>query len=398
VLNCLAQERRRRAGTADAPDLREVVDDRAGFVRVTAAMASKIKVGVLGATGMVGQRFVALLDAHPSFEVTAVAASPASAGKSYADAVAGRWTLATAVPGATAKLTVGNAADVAAIAGQVDFVFCAVDMAKDATAKLEEDYARAETPVVSNNSAHRWTPDVPMMIPEINADHMGVIEAQRRRLGVKRGFIAVKPNCSIQSYVPAIHPLLGFGPTKVAVCTYQAISGAGKTFESWPEMVDNVIPFIKGEEDKSETEPLKVWGSISGGKIQNATAPVIAAQCLRVPVSDGHMAAVSVAFERKPSKDQILSAWKEFGGKPQQLGLPSAPRPFLHYFEEDDRPQTRLDRDAGGGQAITLGRLRPDPIFDWRFIALSHNTVRGAAGGAVLTAELLAAEGYLTAK
>jgi len=361
-------------------------------------MAPKLKVGVLGATGMVGQRFVALLDAHPWFDVTAVAASAASSGKSYADAVSGRWTLPTPIPGAAARLTVGNAADVAAIAGQVDFVFCAVDMTKDATAKLEEDYARAETPVISNNSAHRWTPDVPMMIPEINADHAKIIETQRRRLGAKRGFIAVKPNCSIQSYVPAIHPLLGFGPTKIAVCTYQAISGAGKTFESWPEMIDNVIPFIKGEEEKSETEPLKIWGVISDGKIQTATTPVITAQCLRVPVTDGHMAAVFVAFERKPSKDQILSAWREFGGKPQQLGLPSAPKPFLRYFEDETRPQTKLDRDAGHGQAVTIGRLRPDPIFDWRFVALSHNTVRGAAGGAVLTAELLMSAGYLTAR
>jgi aspartate-semialdehyde dehydrogenase len=361
-------------------------------------MPSKLKVGVLGATGMVGQRFVALLDAHPWFDLTAVAASSASAGKPYADAVAGRWTLASPVPSTAAKLTVGNASDVAAIADQVDFVFCALDMAKDATAKLEDDYARAETPVMSCNSAHRWTPDVPMMIPEINAEHAKIIEAQRRRHGTRRGFVAVKPNCSIQSYVPAIHPLLGFGPTRIAVCTYQAISGAGKTFESWPEMVDNVIPFIPGEEEKSEKEPLKVWGSIAGGKIQNATAPVITAQCLRVPVSDGHMAAVFVAFERKPSKDQFLSAWKEFAGRPQQLELPSAPRPFLTYFEDDTRPQTRLDRDAGRGQAVTIGRLRPDAIFDWRFVALSHNTVRGAAGGAVLTAELLASDGYLTAK
>ena len=361
-------------------------------------MLNKLKVGVLGATGMVGQRFVALLDGHPWFDVTAVAASATSAGKSYADAVASRWTLPTPVPAAAAALTVGNAADVAAIADRVDFVFCAVDMAKDATAKLEDDYARAETPVVSSNSAHRWTPDVPMMIPEINADHARVIEAQRRRLGVKRGFIAVKPNCSIQSYVPAIHPLLGFGPTRIAVCTYQAISGAGKTFETWPEMVDNVIPFIKGEEEKSENEPLKIWGTIAGGRIVHAPGPAISAQCLRVPVSDGHMAAVSVAFERRPSKGQILSAWKEFAGRPQQLELPSAPRPFLIYFDDDSRPQTRLDRDAGRGQAITIGRLRPDPIFDWRFVALSHNTVRGAAGGAVLTAELLHSEGYLTAK
>jgi aspartate-semialdehyde dehydrogenase len=361
-------------------------------------MASKLKVGVLGATGMVGQRFVSLLDGHPWFEVTCVAASAASSGKSYSDAVAGRWTLPTPVPAATAKLTVRNASEIAAIADRVDFVFCAVDMPKDATAKLEEDYARAETPVISNNSAHRWTPDVPMMIPEINAHHAGVIEAQRRRLASKRGFIAVKPNCSIQSYVPAIHPLLGFGPTQLMVCTYQAISGAGKTFETWPEMVDNVIPFIKDEERKSETEPHKVWGQIVDGKIQSATAPVIGAQCIRVPVSDGHMAAVSVAFERKPSREHILSAWSEFRGKPQQLALPSAPVPFLHYFEDDARPQTRLDRDAGRGQAVTIGRLRPDPIFDWRFVALSHNTVRGAAGGSVLTAELLTSEGYLAAK
>jgi len=361
-------------------------------------MSKKLKVGVLGATGMVGQRFVALLDGHPWFEVTAVAASPASAGKSYAEAVAGRWTLPTAIPTAAAALTVGNAAEIAAIAGQVDFVFCAVDMPKAETAKLEEDYARAETPVISNNSAHRWTPDVPMMIPEINADHARIIEAQRQRLEVKRGFIAVKPNCSIQSYVPAIHPLLSFGPTKIAVSTYQAISGAGKTFETWPEMIDNVIPFIPGEEEKSEKEPGKIWGTIAGGKIQSAAAPIITAQCIRVPVSDGHMAAVFVAFERKPSREQILAAWKDFSGKPQQLELPSAPRPFLHYFDDDTRPQTRLDRDAGRGQAVTIGRLRPDPIFDWRFVALSHNTVRGAAGGAVLTAELLASDGYLTAK
>jgi aspartate-semialdehyde dehydrogenase len=361
-------------------------------------MRNKLKVGVLGATGMVGQRFVSLLDGHPWFDLTAVAASASSAGKSYADAVAGRWTLPAPVPAAAAGLRVGNASDIRAIADQVDFVFCAVDMPRDATARLEEDYARAEIPVVSNNSAHRWTADVPMMIPELNADHAAVIEAQRRRLGTRRGFITVKPNCSLQSYVPAIHPLLGFGPTKIIVSTYQALSGAGKTFESWPEMVDNVIPFIGGEEEKSETEPLKIWGTLSGGKIEKATGPVISAQCYRVPVSDGHMAAVSVAFERKPARDQILSAWKEFAGRPQQLALPSAPRPFLHYFEDNDRPQTRLDRDAGRGQAITLGRLRPDPIFDWRFVGLSHNTVRGAAGGSVLTAELLASDGYLAAR
>jgi len=361
-------------------------------------MANKLKVGVLGATGMVGQRFVALLADHPWFEVSAVAASASSAGKSYADAVNGRWTLPTAVPGAVARQTVGNASDVSTIAEQCDFVVCAVDMDKAATAKLEEDYARAETPVVSNNSAHRWTPDVPMMIPEINGDHVSVIESQRRRLGTKRGFIAVKPNCSIQSYVPAIHPLKSFGPTKIAVCTYQAISGAGKTFESWPEMIDNVIPFIKGEEEKSEQEPLKIWGTVAGGEIVKAKAPVITAQCIRVPVSDGHMAAVFVQFEKKPSREQILSAWKEFSGKPQQQKLPSAPTPFLHYFEEENRPQTKLDRDAGNGQAVTIGRLREDAMFDWRFVALSHNTVRGAAGGAVLTAEQLRADGYLSSK
>lgn len=361
-------------------------------------MANKLKVGVLGATGMVGQRFVSLLSEHPWFEVTAVAASPSSAGKRYGEAVAGRWTLPGQVPAVAAGLVVGDASQVEAIASQVDFVFCAVDMDKAATAKLEEDYARAETPVVSNNSAHRGTPDVPMMIPEINDDHAAVIEAQRRRLGSKRGFVTVKPNCSLQSYVPAIHPLRSFGPSKLAVCTYQAISGAGKTFESWPEMVDNVIPFIKGEEEKSEQEPLKIWGAVKDGKIVNATAPVITAQCLRVPVSDGHMAAVFVSFEKKPSKEAMLSAWSEFAGRPQELGLPSAPRPFLHYFTDDSRPQTRLDRDAGNGQAVSIGRLRPDSVFDWRFVALSHNTVRGAAGGAVLTAELLKADGYLTAK
>jgi aspartate-semialdehyde dehydrogenase len=284
------------------------------------------------------------------------------------------------------------------MADKVDFVFCAVDMSKEATAKLEEDYARAETPLVSNNSAHRWTPDVPMMIPEINADHAKIIEAQRKRLGTRRGFLAVKPNCSIQSYVPAIHPLKSFGPKQIAVCTYQAVSGAGKTLESWPEMVDNVIPFIKGEEEKSEKEPLKIWGHIDGGEIRTASAPVITAQCLRVPVSDGHMAAVFVSFENKPSREAILSAWKEYSGKPQALNLPSAPKPFLHYFEDETRPQSKLDRDAGHGQAVTIGRLRSDNMFDWRFVALSHNTVRGAAGGAVLTAELLQAEGYLAPK
>jgi aspartate-semialdehyde dehydrogenase len=361
-------------------------------------MEKKLNVGVLGATGMVGQRFVALLESHPWFEVTAVAASASSAGRSYADAVSGRWLLESAIPPATAALVVGDASDIARIAASVDFVFCAVDMPKDATQKLEEDYARAETPVISNSSAHRWTPDVPTMIPELNSDHMAILDSQRRRLGTSHGFVAAKPNCSLQSYVPALDPLRSFGLTKVSVCTYQALSGAGKTHATWPEMDDNVIPFIKGEEEKTEQEPLKIWGTISDGKIVAASAPTISATCIRVPVSDGHMAAVSVSFERKPSREQILAAWSEVSGKPQKLALPSAPSPFLRYLEDDARPQTKLDRDAGNGMAVTIGRLRPDPIFDWRFVALSHNTVRGAAGGAVLTAELLAAEGYLRAK
>jgi aspartate-semialdehyde dehydrogenase len=376
-----------------APDRKPPVD-----ICYINRMANRLKVGVLGATGMVGQRFLLLLAEHPWFEVAAVAASPGSAGKPYAEAVQGRWTMPTPIPSAVAGMIVADASDVARVASSVDFVFCAVDMAKDLTAKLEEDYARAETPVISNNSAHRWTPDVPMMLPEINSDHAVIIESQRRRLGTRRGFMAVKPNCSIQSYVPAIHPLRSFGPQRLAVCTYQAVSGAGKTLAGWPEMVDNVIPFIKGEEEKSEQEPLKIWGTIRDGKIEKATAPAITAQCLRVPVSDGHMAAVFVAFERKPSREQILSAWQEYAGRPQALNLPSAPRPFLHYFEDETRPQTRLDRDLGHGQAVSIGRLRPDAVFDWRFVALSHNTVRGAAGGAVLTAELLSADGYLTAK
>jgi aspartate-semialdehyde dehydrogenase len=358
----------------------------------------KLKVGVLGATGMVGQRFVSLLAEHPWFEIASIAASPSSAGKSYADAVTSRWTMATPIPGVVAGMIVRDAADISRIAGEVDFVVCAVDMDKAATAKLEEDYARAETPVVSNNSAHRWTPDVPMMIPELNSAHAQVIEAQRKRLGTTRGFVTAKPNCSLQSYVPAIHPLMPYKPQKIVVCTYQAVSGAGKTLAGWPEMNDNVIPFIKDEERKSEEEPLKIWGAIQGGKIANAAGPTISAQCYRVAVSDGHMAAVCVGFEKKPAREQILAAWKEYAGRPQTLDLPSAPKPFLVYFEEDNRPQTKLDRDVGRGQAIALGRLRPDPILDWKFVALSHNTVRGAAGGAVLTAELLKVDGWLTAK
>jgi aspartate-semialdehyde dehydrogenase len=355
----------------------------------------KYRVGILGATGLVGQRFVSLLHQHPWFEVVAVAASPQSAGKTYAQAVSGRWVIGAQVPQAVAPLVMLDASAVEQVARQVDFVFCAVDMPKAQTRELEERYARSEVPVVSNNSAHRSTPDVPMMVPECNPEHAAMIVEQRKRLGTRKGFIAVKPNCSLQSYLPALHPLRERGLLRVSVCTYQALSGAGKTPATWPEMADNVIPFISGEEDKSEQEPLKIWGTLQGSAIQPATSPRISAQCIRVPVTDGHLAAVSVAFQDKPSREWILEQWKTFQGRPQQLRLPSAPAPFLRYFEEDARPQTRLDRDAGGGMAITLGRLRDDPVFDYKFVALSHNTVRGAAGGAILTAELLVAEGYL---
>ncbi len=357
-----------------------------------------LKVGVLGATGMVGQRFISLLENHPWFRVTVVAASAKSAGRTYADAVSGRWAMKKPVPAQVANLVVRDASDVAATAAEVDFVFCAVDMTKEQTRELEDAYAKHETPVVSNNSAHRATPDVPMMIPELNPEHADIIVVQRKRLGTRRGFVAVKPNCSLQSYVPAIHPLLDLGPRKVAVATYQAISGAGKTFDSWPEMVDNVIPFIKGEEEKSEQEPLKIWGRIVDGKIVAAREPVFSAQCIRVPVTDGHMAAVFVTLDRKASKEELIGRWREFVGKPQRLGLPSAPQPFLTYYEDDTRPQTRTDRDVGNGMGITVGRLRPDTLFDYRFVALSHNTVRGAAGGAILTAELLVADGYIQKK
>jgi aspartate-semialdehyde dehydrogenase len=356
------------------------------------------RVAVLGATGMVGQRFVALLERHPWFRVTEVAASPKSAGRPYREAVADRWALPTPMPERAAELVVRDASDVGAIADRVDFVFCAVDMTKDETRALEDAYAKAETPVVSNNSAHRATPDVPMMVPELNPEHAELVVAQRRRLGTKRGFVAVKPNCSLQSYVPAVHALRDLGPTKVSVATYQALSGAGKTHATYPEMADNVIPYIGGEEDKSENEPMRIWGRIEDGRIEPATVPTISAQCFRVPVSDGHLAAVAVALEKRASKDEIVSRWREFVGRPQKLDLPSAPKPFLIYRDESDRPQTRLDRDAGEGMAITLGRLRPDRILDWRFVGLSHNTVRGAAGGAVLTAELLVADGYLVKK
>lgn len=361
-------------------------------------MHQKLKVGIIGATGMVGQRFILLLQNHPSFTLTTLAASARSAGQSYARAVEGRWAMSEPVPASVADLPVLDASDIAAVAREVDFVFCAVDMPKDETLKLEEAYARAEIPVVSNNSAARMIDDVPMLIPEINADHSKVIEAQRRRLGTRRGFIAVKPNCSIQSYVPALEPLKEFGIKDVSVCTYQAISGAGKTFATWPEMVDNVIPFIKGEEEKSEKEPLKVWGTLKDGKIVNAAKPRISAQCLRVSAADGHMAAVSVSFDRKPTRQQILERWSAFAGIPQQLSLPHAPRQFLTWFEEDDRPQTRMDRDLEGGMGVSIGRLREDTIFDWKFVCLSHNTLRGAAGGAVLMAELLHAQGFIAPK
>ena len=355
----------------------------------------KYNVGIIGATGMVGQRFALLLSKHPWFDVKVVAASPRSAGKKLKDAIGSRWAMTEPMPAEVADLVVMDAtADVEKIAGMVDFVFCAVDMKKDEIKALEERYAKAECPVVSNNSANRGTPDVPMVVPELNPEHIEIIASQRKRLGTKRGFIAVKSNCSIQSYVPALHPLRKYGIKNVLACTYQAISGAGKTFETWPEMVDNLIPYIGGEEEKSENEPLKVWGKINGDVIENATTPNITTQCLRVAVSDGHTAAVFVSFDKKPSKEEILKAWKEFSGVPQELELPSAPKQFLNYFEEDNRPQAKLDRMLEGGMAVSIGRLREDKQYDYKFVCLSHNTLRGAAGGAVLLAELLAAKGY----
>ncbi len=354
----------------------------------------KYQVGIVGSTGTVGQRFVRLLERHPWFEVSALLASEINAGKTYAQAVAERWTQDAPVPAYAAGMILENGADVAALRGRVDFVFCAVGMGSEETRALEEQYARAEIPVVSNNSAHRFTADVPMVIPEVNPEHLEVIAAQRRRLGTKRGMIAVKSNCSLQSYVPLLHPLLRFGLKEVAVCTYQAISGAGKTFRTMPEIFDNLIPYIAGEEEKSEREPLKIWGKAENGKIVEAVAPRITAQCVRVPVSDGHTAAVFASFERRPTREEILSAWSNFEGEPQRLRLPSAPARFLQHFEEEDRPQPRLDRDLGQGMTVSAGRLREDAVFDWKFIGCSHNTLRGAAGGAVLLAELLAAKGY----
>ena len=350
----------------------------------------KYNVGVIGATGMVGQRFMTLLDNHPWFNVKVLAASPRSAGKKYSDAVGAKWGMDVEIPVPMKDIIVMDAtADVEKIASQVDFVFCAVDMKKDEIKALEEAYAKAECPVISNNSAHRHTPDVPMIVPELNADHATIIPAQRKRLGTKRGFIAVKSNCSLQSYVPALFPLSKFGIKDVLVCTYQAISGAGKTFDTWPEMIDNVFPFIGGEEEKIEKEPLKIWGKVEGDVIVDADSPNFTAQCIRVPVSNGHLGAVFVRFENKPSKEEILNIWKDFAGRAQELNLPHAPKQFLNYFEEDNMPQTKLQRDLEGGMAISIGRLREDTQYDYKFVCLSHNTLRGAAGGAVPMAELL---------
>lgn len=359
-------------------------------------MKDSFNVGIIGATGMVGQRFIELLSDHPWFKIKVLAASGRSAGKPYREAVGSKWVMDGDIPQNVADIVVMDATeDAEKIAKSVDFVFCAVNMKKDEIRALEEKYAKLECPVISNNSAHRHTPDVPMIIPEINPEHLEIIDFQKKRLGTQRGFIAVKSNCSIQSYVPALHPLKKYGIKKVLATTYQAISGAGKTFETWPEMVDNLIPYIGGEEEKSELEPLKVWGKIENGEIVDAKEPSITTQCLRVPVSNGHTAAVFVSFENKPSIEKIKEAWKSFKGEPQELMLPHAPKQFLHYFEEDDRPQSRLDRMLEGGMAVSVGRLRPDTQYDYKFVSLSHNTLRGAAGGGVLLAELLAKKGYL---
>ncbi len=355
----------------------------------------KYKVGIIGATGMVGQRFSLLLADHPWFEVTTLAASARSAGKTYEEAVGKRWAMTAPIPQKLKDMKVLDASNVEQVASDVDFVFCAVDMKKDEIRALEERYAKAECPVISNNSAHRGTPDVPMIIPEINADHAKIIPAQRKRLGTKRGFIAVKSNCSLQSYVPAVHPLMDLGVTKVLACTYQAISGAGKTFETFPEIVDNIIPYIGGEEEKSEQEPLKIWGNIEGEQIVNTNTPSITSQCLRVPISDGHTAAVFVSFDKECSLDEIISRWENYKGRAQELNLPSAPKQFLHYFTEPDRPQIKSERNLENGMAISIGRLREDTQYTIKFVCMSHNTLRGAAGGAVLMAELLCAEGYM---
>ena len=357
----------------------------------------KYNVGIIGATGMVGQRFSLLLANHPWFNVTALAASSSSAGKTLGEAVEGRWAMTEEIPQNLKDMVILDAEkDIDEIVSKVDFVFCAVNMKKDEIKALEEKYAKKECPVVSNNSAHRFTADVPMIIPEINPEHLDVIPSQRERLGTKKGFIAVKSNCSLQSYVPALFPLdEKFGIDKVLVCTYQAISGAGKTFERWPEMVDNVIPYIGGEEEKSEQEPLKIWGKVQNGEIKLADSPKFTAQCIRVPVSDGHLAAVYVTFKNKPTKDEIINTWNEFKGDPQELELPHAPKQFLNYYTEDDMPQTKLCRNLEKGMAVSIGRLREDTQYDYKFVCVSHNTLRGAAGGAVLLAELLCAKGYM---
>ena len=362
-------------------------------------MMEKFKVGVIGCTGMVGQRFITLIDGHPWFELTAIAASARSAGKCYEEAVKGRWKMSSPIPAdVKGRIVLDAQADLEEIVSQVDLVFSAVDMKKEEIKALEEAYAKHECPVISNNSAHRWTPDVPMVVPELNPEHLEVIPFQRKRLGTKNGFIAVKSNCSIQSYVPALSPLRPYGLEKVLACTYQAISGAGKDFESWPEMVDNLIPYIAGEEEKSEQEPLKVWGKVENGVIVNAETPSITSQCLRVPISDGHTAAVFFSLQNKISMEEIKSIWAQFKSVPQELDLPSAPKQFLHYFEEPDRPQCKLDRDLEGGMAVSVGRFRPDTQYDYKFVCLSHNTLRGAAGGGILLAELLCAQGYVEHK
>jgi aspartate-semialdehyde dehydrogenase len=361
-------------------------------------MSERLKVGILGGTGMVGQRFISLLENHPWFEVTTIAASPRSAGKTYSEAVGDRWKMDTPMPEAVKNIVVMDVNEVEKVASQVDFVFSAVDMTKEEIKKIEEEYAKTETPVVSNNSAHRWTPDVPMMVPEINPEHAEVIEFQKKRLGTTRGFVAVKPNCSIQSYAPVLTAWKEFEPTQVVATTYQAISGAGKTFKDWPEMVGNIIPYIGGEEEKSEKEPLRIWGKIENGVIVPAQSPVITCQCIRVPVLNGHTAAVFVNFNKKPSKEELIDRLVKFSGEPQRLGLPSAPKQFIQYLEDDNRPQVLLDVNYESGMGISVGRLREDTLYDYKFVGLSHNTVRGAAGGAILCAELLKAKGYIAAK
>lgn len=386
--------------TRQRAEYREAGEYVSENVRRLGQMSEKLKVGILGGTGMVGQRFISLLENHPWFEVTTIAASERSAGKSYEEAVGGRWKMDTPMPEAVKKLIVMNVNEVEKVASEVDFVFSAVDMTKEEIKKIEEEYAKTETPVVSNNSAHRWTPDVPMVVPEVNPEHMEVIKYQRERLGTKRGFVAVKPNCSIQSYAPVLTAWKEFEPYEVVATTYQAISGAGKTFQDWPEMMGNIIPYIGGEEEKSEKEPLRIWGHIDDEKkaIVPAESPVITCQCIRVPVLNGHTAAVFVKFKKNPTKEQLIEALRNFSGVPQKLGLPSAPKQFIQYLEEDNRPQVTMDVDYEKGMGVSVGRLREDTVYDWKFVGLSHNTVRGAAGGAVLCAELLKAQGYITKK